>query len=150
MKTTRRNFIGSIAAGGAYAALPGGFAVAADASGRALPVPADAQKRRANADWLKGSVGVSSHWTNNTRRLDGAKPAFSDAVDGFDVAGKTSTAEIFDEENGGYRVGIYNLAFCGFIDTVPDAPNCSCSAATSTIVTRVAPTSISTVSPSAA
>ena len=87
MKTTRRNFIGSIAAGGAYAALPGGFAVAADASGRALPVPAEAQKRRANADWLKGSVGVSSHWTNNTRRLDGAKPAFSDAVDGFDVAG---------------------------------------------------------------
>ena len=37
-------------------------------------------------------------------------------IDGFEVAGKTSTAEIFDEENGGYRVGIYNLAFCGFID----------------------------------
>ena len=37
------------------------------------------------------------------------------AIDGYQVAGKTSTAEIFDEENGGYRVGVYNLAFTGFI-----------------------------------
>ena len=37
------------------------------------------------------------------------------AIDGFDVAGKTSTAEIYDEENGGYRKGVYNLAFTGFL-----------------------------------
>ena len=37
------------------------------------------------------------------------------AIDGYDVAGKTSTAEIFDEENGGYRPGVYNIAFTGFI-----------------------------------
>ena len=37
------------------------------------------------------------------------------AIDGYDVAGKTSTAEIYDEVNGGYRDGVYNLGFCGFI-----------------------------------
>lgn len=37
------------------------------------------------------------------------------AIDGFDVAGKTSTAEIYDEENGGYRKNVYNLAFTGFL-----------------------------------
>ena len=37
-------------------------------------------------------------------------------IEGYDVAGKTSTAEIFDEVNGGYQIGVYNLAFCGFID----------------------------------
>nr|WP_041690662.1 penicillin-binding protein 2 [Eggerthella sp. YY7918] len=37
------------------------------------------------------------------------------AIDGFQVAGKTSTAEIYDEENGGYRDGVYNLAFTGFL-----------------------------------
>lgn len=37
------------------------------------------------------------------------------AIDGFSVAGKTSTAEIYDEENGGYRKGVYNLCFTGFL-----------------------------------
>lgn len=37
------------------------------------------------------------------------------AIDGFNVAGKTSTAEIYDEENGGYREGVYNLCFTGFL-----------------------------------
>ena len=37
------------------------------------------------------------------------------AIDGFSVAGKTSTAEIYDEENGGYRKNVYNLAFTGFL-----------------------------------
>ena len=37
------------------------------------------------------------------------------AIDGFNVAGKTSTAEIYDEENGGYRKNVYNLAFTGFL-----------------------------------
>ena len=37
------------------------------------------------------------------------------AIDGFNVAGKTSTAEIYDEKNGGYRKGVYNLAFTGFL-----------------------------------
>lgn len=36
------------------------------------------------------------------------------AIDGFSVAGKTSTAEIYDEENGGYRKNVYNLAFTAF------------------------------------
>ena len=36
-------------------------------------------------------------------------------IDGYEVVGKTSTAEIYDEENGGYRVGVYDLAFAGFI-----------------------------------
>ena len=37
------------------------------------------------------------------------------AIDGFNVAGKTSTAEIYDEENGGYRKNVCNLAFTGFL-----------------------------------
>ena len=37
------------------------------------------------------------------------------AIDGYNVAGKTSTAEIYDEENGGYRKNVYNLAFTGFL-----------------------------------
>lgn len=37
------------------------------------------------------------------------------AIEGYNVAGKTSTAEIYDEENGGYRKGVYNLAFTGFL-----------------------------------
>ncbi len=37
------------------------------------------------------------------------------AIDGYNVAGKTSTAEIYDEVNGGYRENVYNLAFTGFI-----------------------------------
>lgn len=37
------------------------------------------------------------------------------AIEGYNVAGKTSTAEIYDEENGGYREGVYNLAFTGFL-----------------------------------
>lgn len=37
------------------------------------------------------------------------------AINGYNVAGKTSTAEIYDEENGGYRKGVYNLAFTGFL-----------------------------------
>ena len=40
------------------------------------------------------------------------------AIEGFAAAGKTSTAEIYDEENGGYKSGVYNIAFAGF---VPDA-----------------------------
>ena len=37
------------------------------------------------------------------------------AIEGFEVAGKTSTAEIYDEENGGYLDGVYNLCFTGFL-----------------------------------
>lgn len=37
------------------------------------------------------------------------------AIDGFEVAGKTSTAEIYDEENGGYRKGVSNICFTGFL-----------------------------------
>lgn len=37
------------------------------------------------------------------------------AIDGYNVAGKTSTAQIYDEENGGYRKNVYNLAFTGFL-----------------------------------
>lgn len=36
-------------------------------------------------------------------------------VEGYPVCGKTSTAEI-PSELGGYKKGIYNLGFCGFID----------------------------------
>lgn len=37
------------------------------------------------------------------------------AIDGYTVAGKTSTAEIYDEVNGGYLESTYNLGFVGFL-----------------------------------
>lgn len=40
--------------------------------------------------------------------------ATSAAIDGYTVAGKTSTAEVASDE-GGYKDGVYNLAFCGFL-----------------------------------
>ena len=36
-------------------------------------------------------------------------------IPGYEVCGKTSTAEIASEE-GGYKKDVYNLGFCGFID----------------------------------
>ncbi len=44
--------------------------------------------------------------------------ASSAAIEGYNVAGKTSTAEIYDEVNGGYIAGVYNSGFIGFL---PDA-----------------------------
>lgn len=38
----------------------------------------------------------------------------SAAISGYTIAGKTSTAEIASDE-GGYKEGVYNLAFCGFM-----------------------------------
>ena len=55
--TTRRHFIKSMAAGGAYAALPGGFAFAAEAAGRAIPVPTAAQRR-----WADMELGMFFHF----------------------------------------------------------------------------------------
>ena len=55
--TTRRGFIESMAAGGAYAALPGGFAFAAEAAGRAIPVPTAAQRR-----WADMELGMFFHF----------------------------------------------------------------------------------------
>ena len=49
-------------------------------------------------------------------------------IDGYDLAGKTSTAEIYDEVNGGYRVGVYNIAFCGFIANSNSPFVCFCGA----------------------
>ncbi|WP_124061072.1 penicillin-binding protein 2 [Gordonibacter sp. Marseille-P4307] len=37
------------------------------------------------------------------------------AIEGYNVAGKTSTAEIYDEVNGGYLKGMYNLCFAGYL-----------------------------------
>ncbi len=50
------------------------------------------------------------------------------AIPGYDAAGKTSTAEIYDEENGGYRKDAYNIAFCGFINNSSSDLVCFCSA----------------------
>jgi len=49
-------------------------------------------------------------------------------IDGYELAGKTSTAEIYDEKNGGYRVDAYNIAFCGFINNSTSNFVCFCEA----------------------
>ena len=36
------------------------------------------------------------------------------AIEGYSVAGKTGTAEIYDP-SGGYKVGVYNISFVGFL-----------------------------------
>ena len=35
-------------------------------------------------------------------------------IEGYEVCGKTSTAEIASEE-GGYKKEVYNIGFCGFV-----------------------------------
>ncbi|HAM16668.1 MAG TPA: penicillin-binding protein 2 [Eggerthellaceae bacterium] len=50
------------------------------------------------------------------------------AIDGYDCAGKTSTAEIYDEKNGGYRDDAVNIAFTGFIANSNSPFVCFCSA----------------------
>lgn len=50
------------------------------------------------------------------------------AIEGYDCAGKTSTAEIYDEENGGYRTDAVNIAFTGFIANSSSNFVCFCSA----------------------
>ena len=62
--------------------------------------------------------------TTNTQALDSAVSMLSSvveygtattaAIDGYTVAGKTSTAEVASHD-GGYKEGVYNLAFCGFL-----------------------------------
>ncbi|MBR3182418.1 MAG: penicillin-binding protein 2 [Eggerthellaceae bacterium] len=49
------------------------------------------------------------------------------AIEGYDCAGKTSTAEIFDME-GGYRVDAVNIAFTGFIANSNSPLVCFCGA----------------------
>ena len=49
-------------------------------------------------------------------------------IEGYDVCGKTSTAEIYDEKNGGYRIEEYNIAFTGFIDNSTSNFVCFCGA----------------------
>ncbi len=49
-------------------------------------------------------------------------------LEGYDLAGKTSTAEIYDEKNGGYRIEEYNIAFCGFIANSNSPFVCFCGA----------------------
>ena len=49
-------------------------------------------------------------------------------IEGYDLAGKTSTAEIYDEVNGGYQIGVYNIAFCGFIANSNSPFVCFCGA----------------------
>ena len=50
------------------------------------------------------------------------------AIEGYDCAGKTSTAEIYDEKNGGYRIDAVNIAFTGFIANSNSPLVCFCSA----------------------
>lgn len=50
------------------------------------------------------------------------------AIEGYDCAGKTSTAEIYDEENGGYREDAVNIAFTGFIANSNSPFVCFCAA----------------------
>ena len=49
-------------------------------------------------------------------------------IEGYECVGKTSTAEIYDEENGGYREDAVNIAFTGFIDNSTSPFVCFCSA----------------------
>lgn len=49
------------------------------------------------------------------------------AIEGYDCAGKTSTAEIFDAE-GGYRVDAVNIGFTGFIANSSSPLVCFCGA----------------------
>ena len=49
-------------------------------------------------------------------------------IDGYELAGKTSTGEIYDEKNGGYRLDAYTIAFCGLINNSTSNFVCFCAA----------------------
>ena len=49
-------------------------------------------------------------------------------IEDYHAAGKTSTAEIYDEVNGGYREGIYNIGFVGFLAHSNSPLVCFCGA----------------------
>ena len=41
--------------------------------------------RRADTEWMKGSFGLSFHWTSGSSCLNGTHLPYSEAVDGFDI-----------------------------------------------------------------
>jgi cell division protein FtsI (penicillin-binding protein 3) len=45
------------------------------------------------------------------------------AVEGFEVGGKTGTAQKADSENGGYKAGAYVASFVGYLDLSPIGQN---------------------------
>ena len=62
-----------------------------------------------------GSEKALSDMTDMLKTVVSQGTGTDAAIEGYNVAGKTSTAEIYDEVNGGYRKGVYNMAFTGFI-----------------------------------
>lgn len=60
-----------------------------------------------NTDSLSSLTGMLNKVTE-----EGTAPEA--AIEGYTVAGKTGTAEIYDP-NGGYKAGIYNISFVGFL-----------------------------------
>ena len=71
------------------------------------------------AEWESEETGVDEAVLADMRSMlrsvvtDGTGAAAD--IEGYEVCGKTSTAEIASEE-GGYKKEVYNIGFCGFID----------------------------------
>ncbi len=71
------------------------------------------------AEWESEETGVDESVLADMRSMlrsvvtDGTGAAAD--IEGYEVCGKTSTAEIASEE-GGYKKEVYNIGFCGFID----------------------------------
>ena len=71
------------------------------------------------AEWESTETGVDETVLADMRSMlrsvvtDGTGAAAD--IEGYEVCGKTSTAEIASEE-GGYKKEVYNIGFCGFID----------------------------------
>ena len=71
------------------------------------------------AEWESEETGVDEAVLADMRSMlrsvvtDGTGAAAD--IEGHEVCGKTSTAEIASEE-GGYKKEVYNIGFCGFID----------------------------------
>ena len=71
------------------------------------------------AEWESEETGVDEAVLADMRSM--LRSVFTDGtgaaadIEGYEVCGKTSTAEIASEE-GGYKKEVYNIGFCGFID----------------------------------
>ena len=90
---SRRFFIGSCLAAGAAA---GCSSFGDDRRGRAwggCDGRGKGPAATADASWMKGSIGISSHWTSHTTALDGSRPTYAEAVAGFDVEAYASALE---------------------------------------------------------
>lgn len=79
-----------------------------------LEVPAEGQKRSYETTTITQNVDAITDLEGMMQEVVDSGTGTAAQIDGYRVVGKTGTAEIASEE-GGYKKGVYNLSFVGYI-----------------------------------